>query len=250
VNKERAKPKDAGRSGWGKFRCFLRPASVEMFPKQPSTTGEHMNRYQRIVSVLFAVVGASCLTGCASDKVALRSGSLSPLRAEQQVNVRYSYEGMRVGNFVSEDAYLEKRAAQLDKKTPGRGALWRKAWVDDRSRMFEPKFEELLNKVLTKEGCTLRFGIVPEAKYTLILRTTFTEPGYNVHVSARPSFISAEAALVETHNPANTVAVIMLNKMPGHDAWSGVDYDTGARLTESYAKAGKELGKFLCKKIK
>jgi hypothetical protein len=38
----------------------------------------------------------------------------------------------------------------------------------------------------------------------------------------------------------------MLTQVPGQDAM-GFDYDTGGRIAESYAKAGKEIGHYLLK---
>ena len=181
--------------------------------------------------------------------VRLTSGSLDVLKQETTVNIAYSYEGMRVGKLVNEKDYVDKKVADLNQKAAGRGDSWRLAWVDDRTSRFQPKFEELLNKYSSSSKQSLQFGAHADAKYTLIVKTTFTEPGWNVAVMRHPAFISATVLLVETKNQTNPVATLTITKAPGNDVW-GNDYDTGQRLQESYAKAGKELGIFIGKKIK
>ncbi len=71
----------------------------------------------------------------------------------------------------------------------------------------------------------------------------FTEPGFNVGVMRMPAYTNMEAQFVKTGTTAEE-AVITMTKAPGADAM-GFDYDAGARISESYAKAGKSLGAFL-----
>lgn len=171
------------------------------------------------------------------------------LKQEQVVNVEYDYSTMGVGEFPKEEDYLSKRAAELEAKEPGRGEKWRVAWVEDRSRRFQPKFELLLNEMMKDRRAAVRFGAYEQATYTLVLKTTQTEPGWNVGIMRHPAFIDAEAVFVETRNRQNQVAVVSIVRSPGADAW-GFDFDTGTRLAEAYAKAGKELGKLIGEAIK
>ena len=82
------------------------------------------------------------------------------------------------------------------------------------------------------------------AKYTLIFNTLRTEPGYNVVISRKDASIDGEANIVETANPSNVIATISVKNAPGR-IFGGYDYDTGVRLQEAYATAGKKLGKFI-----
>lgn len=201
------------------------------------------------LSLLLALTSMALLTGCAPDVALMKSGSLSFLASQRQINVEYDYSDMRVGKFPREADYVEPKVAELNAKEPGRGDQWRKAWVDDRTRRFEPKFEMLLNKMVSDGRLDLSFGRYPNAEYTLIFKTTFTEPGWNVGIMRSPAFIDGEAAFVGTQNRQNRVAVVGITKSPGADAW-GFDFDTGQRIEESYAKAGKELGKMITKQVK
>jgi hypothetical protein len=208
-----------------------------------------MKRTRAFAWVLL-IAFASALTGCSPyNKLALKSGSLDFLRQEKQVNVAYSYDGMSVGKFVREQDYVDKKVAEYNKKEPGRGDKWREAWVNDRAARFQPKFETLLNHHVAEKLKDLKFGADPGAKYTLLLKTTALEPGYNVAISRRPALVSAEAIFCETQNRNNTVAVVSIEKATGMDFW-GVDFDTGYRIQEAYAKAGKELGILIGKNLK
>jgi hypothetical protein len=85
-----------------------------------------------------------------------------------------------------------------------------------------------------------------DAKYTIIFHTSFTEAGYNVYVSRHNAEINGEAMIVETADPSKVIATISIEKAPGR-TFGGDDYDSGTRITESYADAGKYLAKFIKK---
>ena len=84
------------------------------------------------------------------------------------VNLEYSYEGMKVGN-KTEAEYVRDRTEKRDKES---GDKWLSRWQNNRATRFQPKFEQLLNKQLATRNVDLRFGNHPEAKYTLLLKTS------------------------------------------------------------------------------
>ena len=153
------------------------------------------------------------------------------------MNVEFTYDNMRVGKYDKGDDYIAAKKEEYNKKEAGRGDNWAKSWVSDRSFRFEPKFNELFEKHSEMSG-------KKEAKYTLIFHTVFTEPGFNVGVWKKNAEIDAEVWIVETANRGNVIAKIAVQKAPGRSFW-GNDYDTGERLAEAYATAGKALGKFI-----
>jgi hypothetical protein len=183
-----------------------------------------------------------------SSIISLSSGSLDFLKGQTQVNVEYGYEKMQVSK-QDEQEYVNKTIAALNTKEPGRGDHWHQAWVANRADRFQPKFEELLNHYLTEGKSGLKFGTYKDAKYTLVFKTTAVSLGYNVAIARYPATLTAEAVFVETQNRNNPLATLTVTKAPGRDAW-GNDYDSGYRLQEAYAKAGKELGAFISKKVK
>ncbi len=191
--------------------------------------------------ILFLVLLALSFSGFA-QKIKLVSGSLAPLKGEKVLNTEFTYENMKVGKYDKEEDYIAKKKAEYNEKEPGRGDTWSKAWVDDRKERFEPQFRELFVNYAKMST------VDPGAKYTMIVHTTFTEIGYNIGISSMPAYINFEVNIVETANHNTVVATITIIKAPGRSAF-GMDFDTGLRLQEAYAKAGKELGQFLIKNI-
>ena len=86
--------------------------------------------------------------------------------------------------------------------------------------------------------------IKPDAKYTLIFKTTSTEPGYNIGISRKNAEIDAEAWIVETANKAKKIAIITVTNAPGR-MFGGYDFDTRSRIAEAYAVSGKKLGSYI-----
>ena len=82
------------------------------------------------------------------------------------------------------------------------------------------------------------------AKYTLIFKTLAIEPGYNIGISRKNAEIDAEVWIVETDNRDKKVCTLSISNVPGGTAF-GYDFDTGLRISEAYANAGKKLAKYL-----
>ncbi|KQS34172.1 hypothetical protein [Dyadobacter sp. Leaf189] len=200
--------------------------------------------------VFASVVAMVALSSNASiaQRVEARSGDVAVLSGQKIVNVKYDYSSFGVGKFATEQEYLDKKAAEYNAKESGKGDAWKKAWVDDRKNRFEPKFEELFNKGMEDKGLQI-VQSRPDAAYTMIVRTKFVEPGFNVGVMRRNAYIDYEIDVVESNNKSGKVAELAMRNVPGAVAF-GMDFDTGARLAESYAKAGKSLAAFLEKKLK
>lgn len=183
-----------------------------------------------------------------AQRVELRSGDVGVLAGQKTVNVEYDYSDFGVGKFATEQEYLDKKSAEYNAKEAGKGDSWKKAWVDDRKNRYEPKFEELFNKGMEDKGLTA-VTARPDAQYTLIVKTKFVEPGFNVGVMRKNAYVDYEIDLVESANKSNKVAQLSMRNVPGGQ-FGGFDFDTGTRIAESYAKAGKSLAAFLDKKLK
>ena len=82
------------------------------------------------------------------------------------------------------------------------------------------------------------------AKYTIIFILLLWNRGLILALPTKAPLLT-ETTIVETANKSKVIAKISVDKAPGNAF--GNDYDTGARLSETYATAGKALGKFLKK---
>lgn len=169
-----------------------------------------------------------------------QTGDLKFLKGESQINVEYRYDNMMVGK-KTEDQYIKDSMAEREKKEMGTGEKWLDAWKGNRENRFQPKYEELFNKSVKD----VTIGSFPDAKYTMIVHTTWTEPGYNIGVSKMPAYINATVSFVETGKDAE-LANVTITKAPGSQ-FSGYDFDAGTRLSEAYAISGKRMGAWLMK---
>lgn len=178
-----------------------------------------------------------------AQKIKVTSGDLDFLKGQTAIRVEYDYDNMGVGKFDKEEDYINEKVEDYNKKEAGRGDKWRESWVADREERFQPKFEELLNKNLEKSN--VKVGEFPDAAYTMLVKTTYTEPGFNVGVVRKNAYTDYEVVFIENETQEE-LATLTIVKSPGLGAM-GYDFDSGLRIQESYAKAGKELGQYLAK---
>lgn len=179
-----------------------------------------------------------------AQKVKLESGDFALLKGQAALNVDYVYDNLSVGK-KTENEYIKDKVADYNKGEPGKGDRWLTSWKNDRQNRYHPKFENLMNEYLSEKG--IKVGVNKNAKYTVILKTTMIEPGFNVGIWKEDASINVEILFVETANKTNVLAKITMEKVPGR-TFSGNDYDTGQRIEEAYAKCGKELAKLMLKK--
>jgi len=182
-----------------------------------------------------------------AQKIVTDMGKLTSLKGETKFLLQYDFKEFAVGKYPTEQAYVDYKKGEYAKKDPAKAEQFYNGWIAAREKYYQPKFEELVNK--STGGKITFLPSNTDAKYTLILKTTFIEPGYNVGVSSKPAYINVEYIFVETANPSNVVAKLSQKKIPGSQ-FGGYDFDASTRISESYAKAGKMIGGFVAKAIK
>jgi hypothetical protein len=198
------------------------------------------------LNLLFFVLLIACISTARAQKIKLESGKLDFLKGVTELKVEYNYEAVSVGKYKVEQDYVTQKKADYNEKEPGSGDRWETAWFADRSERYAPRFEEEMNLQFIKREVTCKVGQDLAGTYTVILKTTFIEPGFNVGVARKNAYINAEAIFVESANHENVLAKVTIENSPGRDAF-GYDFDTGLRIQEAYAKAGKELVYFIWK---
>jgi len=187
------------------------------------------------------------ISGVNAQKIKVDEGELSSFKGITELNIEYDYSEMGVGKFKTEAAYIEKKKKEYNDDEPGKGDTWETEWYADKEKTYQPKFEQLFNLIMLGEETDMDIGFYPSSDYTLILKTTFLEPGYNIGISSKNASINVEISLVKTDDPSNVITHITMTKVPGRGAFGG-DFDTEYRIGEAYAKAGKELAQIICKK--
>ncbi|MEI6311800.1 MAG: hypothetical protein WCP57_06050 [Bacteroidota bacterium] len=199
-----------------------------------------MKNVKLFLLIALTFVGLSSFAGA---KIKLTSGSLAGLKGKT-ILVKFDYDGMAVGKFANESDYIAKKKGEYNAKEAGRGDQWEKSWKSDRAARFEPKFMELLSKYAEKSG--IKFVTSGSGDYTMNVKTTRTEPGYNVYVSRAPALINTVSTIT---NASGEVAKITVTNATG-STFGGYDFDTGVRITEAYALTGKVMGGLFSKMCK
>lgn len=197
-----------------------------------------------ILKIYFVAACLMAATEVSAQKVKLISGDLSALQGVKTMNVQFDYGSMIIGKNKKEADYIKERKETYNKKEAGKGDQWEESWYSDRAARFEPQFREEFEK---QSGLRLD----PEsasARYSIIFRTTQLEPGFNIGVTRKNAEIDGEVWIIENANSENVIAKISVKDCPGR-TFGGYDFDTGERIKEAYAVAGKGLGKFLKKKV-
>lgn len=189
------------------------------------------------LTILLFAATALAVTTVQAQKIKLIDGSLSALKDVKEMKVEYEYSDMSVGKYEHEADYIKKKTADYNEKEAGKGDKWAKAWIADRKERFEPQFELLFNKY-----APFKISQDAQSAYTMIVKTTATEPGFNVGIVRQNAYIDAEVSIVESANPEHIIVQYSIKRSPGRDV-GGFDFDTGLRIEQAYAKAGKSLGK-------
>jgi hypothetical protein len=176
-----------------------------------------------------------------AQKIALKSGSVVSLGTLSEIRVEYTYDNMMVGKLKEAD-YLKKKVEEYNKKEPGKGDQWQKDWVSDREMKFQPRFQDGFNNFCNILAVNFRIDPNAAGKYRMVVHTTFTEPGYNIYMTSKSASINAEVTFFDESNAE--MAKITITNSPGSGIFE-MDYDTGVRIQEAYANAGRSLAAYI-----
>jgi hypothetical protein len=171
-----------------------------------------------------------------AQKIEVKSGSFDFLKGQKTLLVQYDYSNMAVGKYDKEADYIDSKVAEENKAAAGKGDKWKADWFDKRSGAYEPAFEELFNKYMEKESLTCG-KTSKDATYVMNVHTVFTDVGYFIGISAKPSYISAEITFTKASS-GEKMAVVSVEKCQGMGG-----------IKEAYAKLGKSLSGLLLKKM-
>jgi hypothetical protein len=196
-----------------------------------------------------------------AQKIKLEEGDLSLLKSEKTLAFDFNYDSMMIGSGKepghspgpphppgpghhgqqTEVEYVAKHTEDYNKKSPGKGDEWAKAWKDDRQALYEPGFTKEFEKYSGLQPD-------PKSKFTLIFKTTNTEPGFNIGFMRHNAEISGIAWIVETANKSHIIAKLSVMNSPGGSLFDN-DYATDERIATSYSEAGRGLGYFIKGKL-
>lgn len=181
----------------------------------------------------------SIISAANAQKIEIESGDLSFLKGVSEISVVFEYpEDMEFGKTTLEE-YVDDKVKEREKKEEGSGEIWKNKFYDDRDR-YNERFIETLGKY-SKDLVVAEDN--KEFKYTMIVKTTFTEPGFQLGFHSKSSSINLEINFIETNTPDNIITTVNISKAVGV-----AHPDAGERVASAYANAGAVFGRYLKKK--
>jgi len=191
---------------------------------------------KRIIILIVAFLGIICATN--AQKVKVESGDLSFLKGLTEISVVFEYpDNMKYGKMTIQE-YVDEKVKERELKEEGSGEKWESKFYADRER-YNARFIDALGKY-SKSLFVAEDN--SDFKYTMIVKTNFTEPGFQFGFQSKGAAIDLEINFIETNAPDNIIATIKMNKA------SGVAHpDSGERVAAAYATGGGVLGKYLKK---
>ncbi|PIE50895.1 MAG: hypothetical protein CSA38_00965 [Flavobacteriales bacterium] len=185
------------------------------------------------------------LTIVNAQKFNVEEGKLKNLKGISEYNLVFDYTDVKIPKFKNEEAFLKEKMAKREKKQKGSGEVFRKSWFEDRENRYEPKFIASFNKRFKKGNIKVDKNL-NSAKYVMKIHTTKIYPGYNVGMWRHDAEINTTVTIFEKNNPNNTLVSGTFKDVRGRGAM-GNDYNSGYRISESYAKLAKIMAKYIKK---
>lgn len=181
-----------------------------------------------------------------AQKAKVLDGSFKNLKGITEFNLVFDYTDVQVPKYKSEEEFLADKVKKRNEKEAGTGDKFRESWFADREARYEPKFIESFNKRYDHLKIDRDLDT---AEYTMVVHTTLLYAGYNIGISRQNSKIDAIISVYKNDAPDNILVSVKYTKAEGGGAM-GYDFDSGYRISESYAKLAKTLAKTIAKKAK
>ena len=178
-----------------------------------------------------------------AQKVEVISGDIKTVSGETKFNIQYDFSSFGVGKYGDEQSYVDAKKTEYAAKDPAKATEFETNWKAAKTKIFQPKFETTLNKYLGSDYNVSSSNTT--AKYTIILKTKYVEPGFFAGMVKKYPYVDVEFFIVETINTKNIVADLSGNKMTGIALMGPDDMKVG----EAYAAAGRIFGSYMAKSL-
>ncbi|WP_338395644.1 hypothetical protein [Fulvitalea axinellae] len=177
--------------------------------------------------------------------IKVTQGNLDFLKGQHSLRVKYVYDSMRVGKFRNEKDYIRNQMEKLNKEKSGSGEEWRMNWYRSRTTSYEPVFlNQLSEQLKTKK---IKVSSKGDSPYTMVLKTTYTQPGYVVGMAKKDASINVEARFFKSGDPEKTVSTVVVKFVKPPKPLTFKDTSLDGRLEMAYEHCGKILGQYLNK---
>lgn len=173
-------------------------------------------------------------------------GSFANLKGVTEFNLVFDYENLKVDKFKTEEEFLKDKMDKRQEK--GTSEDFKASWFADREAKYEPEFIECFNKSSRKKGVSVQKNL-SSAKYTMLVKTTWIYPGYNVGVMDKPAKLKVIITVFPTGEPNNILVSVPYEKVQSVDVM-GMEYNSGSRIASAYCALAKQHAKALAKGAK
>jgi len=178
-----------------------------------------------------------------AQRISLINGDLKALKGQTSYNIKFNYDSLYVGRNIPEKDFLKALKARWDEKDSSKSEELIQMWFGDRQKYYEPVFIKEFEK---SSGLKLKNQNTP---YTILLKTRFTEGGWNVGVAGQTGEIGGELWIVESADNGKIICKIKFYDSKGDEPFGG-DFDMTRRILTAYKNAGKWMGYFVRRKSK
>ena len=192
---------------------------------------------------LFVVLGFLFVatTAANAQKLVTKSGNLDFLKGQKEFNVEFIFDKTTFGKANKPEAeFIKEKVDENNKKEAGQGDKWLEDWNNAKAHKFPEKFISIMKEEMPADVSVN----TPTAKYICMVKPLNMETGFKIGMSTIPAKVDFELSWADASDKTKTLCVQTLENVPGSQAM-GFDFTSSSRLAESFAKAGKILGKNL-----
>ncbi|PBQ33280.1 hypothetical protein CNR22_16360 [Sphingobacteriaceae bacterium] len=189
---------------------------------------------------LVLVVSFLCTLSHAQKNVGLVYGDFNSLSDQTSIAVKIDFDSLKVAGYGNENEFVAKMKQRFEENKKGGGAKWEANWTEKRTFWFERRFKTLFYKYTELDSLA--------TYYCFIVRPTKLHAGFDTDDETPSAFLSGEVYLIRIAEPNKILAKLFFRNMRGEGVVA--DPTGGLRIGDTFAVAGKQVGKFVKSSIR
>ncbi len=175
-----------------------------------------------------------------AQNIKLQEGDISLLKGISNYNLVFKYDDLQIVNYSSEKEYLDEIVITKESIIKGKGKLYKYNWYGNRTKLYEPFFENSFNNYLKKKKI---FACInnTNAEYTILINSLKLNPGFKKNMSWESAKLWAKIIIYKNNNPEQ----ILISFEPIKIYKGDYNMDFGIRIANAYSVLAKSLAKSL-----
>ena len=185
-----------------------------------------------------------------AQKPKVVSGDMASLKSVTLWDVQIEFNAPEMHKYGTYEEFLTEMVTKFNEDVPGKGDSWLVKWNENINTRYNDKFCTLMNKFLLKVA-SQKVVVAKDLEGALgkiVIKPYWIYLGYVSPVARQPSKVSSKIHFLDADG--KELLVVDMKESPG-DIYSGAYGEEGTfiRVTESFAKCGKDLAGWLGKKV-